>query len=99
MTTVLRLPGPGMAMPSKVRTRWPAGVMRVTCNGRSNIDLAYLPEPSVVAIEFTGATQATVECGLDLDDLRKAELVAIAKARGIDHDGLKSDLAARIAGG
>ena len=98
MTTVLRLPGPGMAMPSKVRTRWPAGVMRVTCNGRSNIDLAYLPEPSVVAIEFTGATQATVECGIDLDGLRKSDLVEIATAMGIDHAGRKSDLIDRIRG-
>jgi hypothetical protein len=92
----LKLPEEGMVMPDKVRTRWPAGVMRVTCDGRCSMDLAYFREPTVAALEFTGATKATVECGLALDDLSKSELVSIAKEMGIDHAGLKAAVVARI---
>jgi hypothetical protein len=83
-------------MPSRTKRKLPAGAMRVVCDGDASSDVAYLPEPAVVQLAFRGCTRATIECGLPLDDLRKSDLVKIAKSLGIDHDGRKSDIVARI---
>ena len=93
----LKFPGePETKSVGTVTRLWPAGALRVTCNGRCSMDLAYFRKPTAATLEFTGTTKATVECGLDLDELRKSDLVEIATAMGIDHAGRKADLLKRI---
>lgn len=75
---------------------WPAGVLRVMCDGTCDLSLTYFRAPTVATLKFTDTTRATVEFAGDLDDLLKADLVKIAKSMGIDDGGLKADIVARI---
>lgn len=58
----------------------------------------FAPPPSLTGVVRPPAVDDGTDAALpeDLDDLRKAELVALAEQRGVDTSGTRAELIARL---